>query len=113
MFAKLAANHESGVCTCGLVTGFWGASLAGSSQLLSSVLLALVRKMSLSFFRDSMVLLCIPCFFLLRASHNALAALTTLSACVTVGFVRYLCLKKTVSDILSALVPFTCIMWDQ
>ena len=69
--------------------------------------------MSLSFFRDSMVLLCMPCLFLLRAVYNALAVLITLSVCVTVGFVRYLCLKKTVSDILLVLVPFTCIMWDR
>ena len=90
MFAKLAANHESGVCTCGVVTGFGRASLDDSPQLLSLMLLAAVRKMSLSFFRCSMVLLCIPCFFLLRALHNPIAALTTLSACVAVGFVRYL-----------------------
>ena len=44
MFARLVANRESGLSACGVVTGFWGASLAGSSQLLSSVLFAVVRK---------------------------------------------------------------------
>ena len=40
------------------------------------------------------VVLFIPCFFLARALYSSLAALTTLSAWLMVGFVRYLCLKK-------------------
>ena len=67
---------------------------------------------SLSFLRKSMMLLCIHYVFLLGESHSALSASTTLTACVTAGFVRYLCLKKNVSDILSALMSLTCIMWQ-
>ena len=88
MFAKLAASLESGVCTCCTVAGCWWVSFARSSQLSSLLLFAVVKKMLLNCFRDSIVLFCIPCFFLLRASHSALAASTTLSTYVTVEFVR-------------------------
>ena len=46
-------------------------------------------------------------FVLPIAEYNALAAAITLSAWDTVGFMRYLCLKKTVSDTRSNRVRST------
>ena len=76
------------------------------------LLFAVARKMLLRFLNVSIVPMLVPCFCLLGALHSALAASTTVSTWVTVGFVRYLCLKKTVSENLSVVVPLTCIMWD-
>ena len=54
-----------------------------------------------------------PRFVLPIAEYNALAAAITLSAWDTVGFVRYLCLKKTVSDTRSDHVLFTWTMRER
>ena len=52
-------------------------------------------------------------FLFTKAAYSALAADITLSAWDTDGFVRYLCLKKSVSDTLSDCVLLTWMMWVQ
>lgn len=56
-----------------------------------------------------------PLTFLLpfSACVRSSKAFTIVSAGVTVGWVMYLCLKNTVSDIRSLLVCFTYILWHR
>ena len=82
----------------------WLSSFLFQLSLLS--VLALSTNILLRSCSACIVVLFIPCFFLARALYSSLAALTTLSAWLMVGFVRYLCLKNTVSEILSELVDF-------
>ena len=59
---------------------------------------AVSTNMQLRICISCMVESLMPHFFLPSAECNALDAANTLSAWDTVGFVRYLCLKKTFSD---------------
>ena len=67
---------------------------------------AVSANMRLRLCSACMVDLLMPRIFFPGAECNALAATITLSAWDTVGFVRYLCLKKTVSDNCSDSVLF-------
>ena len=68
-------------------------------------------KILLRLWRAYMVGLLLPFFLFTEAACSALAAAITLSAWDTDGFVRYLCLKKIVSDTLSACALLTWMMW--
>ena len=74
---------------------------------------AMSTNMRLSLCSACMVESLMSRFFLPSAEYNALADAITLSAWDTVGFMRYLCLKKTVSDTRSYRVLSTWMMCAQ
>ena len=91
-------------------SGFLPYVVSSSLHNLPASRSAVSTNMRLRLCSDCMVESLMPRFFLLIAECNSWAASITLSAWDTVGFVRYLCLKKTVLDTRSDRVIFMWIM---